>query len=461
MSARKLFLVLLFISPFLGLYLNGFSAALLLGTATTLAIYTMRRRASQERELVYLFVVLNQLMFMYCWYYAEGQIVLSTPDSHLHVPARAEEHAEPFVSIVLVDGMHNSSVPEYYQKTVDSLLETASPVLTREIIVSSSNSSLTGSKIPVVPRLSDGSEFIIFVSGKATFTADWMVGIVRELFVHRHRLVIPTLYLTKDIPLTGGAMISSERGQWFLTDPRELDRELPLIPIVTAVGVRRETLDKVGLERFTQLLYENKLLEISLLAWFCLDGIENTSYSKIVLRDSGSIPDHDWKAVEGELVDESVIASCNSNRSMDWFYEKFAKYDLDAKLKNFQVQIGTRKQDGSRKCLVANYDGTLGAQICEQANRNMLFFVLPGSGQNIRPVGFRTMCLDANSANLPGSKPILYTCTEHNRNQMFYLDVPDKIRWGSFCLAENDAGGIVLDFCNDDIDNQIFHPEYS
>ena len=460
MNYRRLYLVALLICPVLGLYLNGLSAAFLLITASAVTLYTMRRAVSQDREIVYLFVVLNQLMFMYCWYYADGQIVISVPDSHLDVSSGDLAYSEPFVSVVLIDGIRGNSSCLNYAETVDELQKTASPVLTREIVAPLSNSSTTEPGIPIVSRLSDSSDMIIFVSCNATFTPNWMVGIVRELFAHQTHIVTPTLYLNEEVLLTGGAMISSEKGLWVLTDPQALDRELPLIPVLSALGVSRTTLNRVGPDRMVQLLEQNKLLEISLLAWFCLDGIQNTSFSRILLRDSSTLPDHDWKSIEGETVDESVIASCNSDRTMEWFYEKFAKYDLDANLRMFQIQVGMRQPDGSRKCLVANYDNSLGTETCENGNAQMLFFIPKESAPSIRPVVFRTMCMDSGSAEKSGSKPILYICIERNRNQMFYFDGL-KIRWGSFCLTNQvDTGTVTLEFCKD-LDSQIFHPQYT
>jgi hypothetical protein len=459
MNSRRLYIVVLLISPLVGLYLNGFVASLVLVTTSAITLYTMRRQGSQDREIVYLFVILNQLMFMYCWYHADGQLVISVPDSHLEVSEENLVQSKPFVSVVLVDGMTNGTVSDDYSGTVEMLQRTSSPVLTREIVAPLYSSSTSQFSIPIVHSLSDSSDMIIFVSCKATFTDDWMVGIVRELFAHSEQMIVPTIFLSPESPLTGGAMLSSESGLWVMTNPRELDRDLPLIPVHTALGISRSILDKIGFQRFVQLLSQNRLLELSLLAWFCHSGIRNTSYSKMIMRDKSSIPQHDWKSVEGETVEETVIASCQSNRNMEWFYDKFVKYDAEAKVRVFRVEIGVREQDGSRTCLVANYNNSLGTQKCERDNRQMLFTVMEDPSPNIRSVLLHNTCLDANSADKPGSKPILYTCTERNRNQMFYFDNL-RIRWGSFCLSDNSSGEIVLEVCND-LENQIFRAEYS
>jgi hypothetical protein len=447
--------VSLLLNPLLGFWCNGSGSGLLIFLLSFTVLYTIRKNVYRNRKIIYAFNALNHILLIYCAYYTEGRITIKIPESHIFIPENELIRAEPFVSIVLVDGLNSSSCVNY-QATVTALVRTATPVLTREIVLPYVNESLSRSNPLLVSSLSEDSDMVIFVSCGVELMDNWMNGIVREIFSHSDQMIVPTLHITPRTPLTAGAMIASRSGMWFEINPRETEHDVPLIPRFSVLGMSRALVTTLKFSSILNLLSDNRILELSLTAWFCHGGIRSSGFSKVLLREK-SIPPHDWKGIEGDTVDEKVVASCNSSREMEWFYEKFAQYDPEAYIKVFEIQVGLRNNDGSRTCLMAHLNGTLGIARCDRENMQLMF-VIPPHAPAIKSVGIPGKCLDTNSVHSVGSNPILYTCTERNRNQMFYFD-GIQIRWGSFCLGKSERGEFTLEMCTDS-ETQVFYAEY-
>jgi|LauGreDrversion4_2_1035121.scaffolds.fasta_scaffold06404_5 hypothetical protein len=449
------YLVLLLVNPVLALLVNGRASGLLIFVVSYWVLHKMRTNVRSNPQIVYSFTTLNHILLVYCLYNSNTQLIFVVPEAHLYIPSDDGNRVNPFVSIVLVDSPNGTSCMNY-NESVDALLKSASPILTREIVAPLYNESVSGSGSAVVSGLSVDSDMVIYVSCCVELVDGWMNGIVRELFSHPHHMIVPTLYLFPNNPFASGAMISSASGMWLHINPGQTEWDVPLIPRFSVLGMSRSLVREITHPRILRLLAENRLVELSLMAWFCHGGVRSTGFSKVVLLEK-TPPLHDWKSIEGETVDEEVIASCNSKRDMEWFFDRFARYDPETPIKVFEVQVGLRRSDGSRMCLIANLNGTLGASLCDRRNPQLAFVIPPGDTPAIKSIGIPNNCLDTNSVYSVGSRPILYSCTERNRNQMFYLD-GTNIRWGSFCLTADESGEITLDACTGSA-TQIFYAE--
>ena len=450
--------------PLLGLVLNGIECGFLLSIVNLGGRYGFRWFALNNLESLYFFALVNEVMLIYCWYFSEAQLVISYPQSHFITLSDEIVSTVTFVSVVFMGEHTNGTLCADYQHQVDNLIETSSTIMTKEIVAPFYSVASTAAPLPVVSTVSTLSDFIIYVSCNATLSPNWMNGIIRDLFWNPDKLLIPTIVDREKNVVTAGAMISSGSGKWTLTGPNELDSDVPLVPVFSIIGLSRRLLERVTEPRLVTLLSQGRLLELSLYAWFCHGGIRGTTFSKVQMASESAVPEYHWKIHESETVDETVLSQCKSNRSMEWFFHKFNAYDDESEAGSFQIQIGLGESGGSRNCLIAKSDFSIGSEQCEQSNPYMRFRLggLDGQSQAIMSLGYRRMCLDSGAALTPGSKIILYMCVRNNRNQMFYFD-RGKIRWGSFCLADSRThNSVTLEVCTDDsIDTQIFRADYS
>jgi len=399
---------------------------------SAMAIVFARRLMSSQRRVVYLFIILNQLTMIYCNYLADRpQIVTFDPD-HL-VWNSTIPHSDGFVSIVLVPETGNVTTQEF-EKLIINLMEQSSPILAKEIVVPDLPSlNLSSSSIPIVPSISPKTEFIIFLAPYITVPPNWLDGIVREHLANPKHLIIPTL-ITENNQVMGG-MIGSVSGRWDLLpfDPR--DRIVPIIPFFSAVGVSRGHL---SIDRVRRLLVENRLLELSLYAWFCGEGISGTPFSSLTFAHV--LKPHDWRSIEGETVDEHVASYCGIKNDMEWFYSKFSDYDPDA-----SEQIRLIKALHGDQCMQVNLGNGLTVTECGRGNPLQIFRVYDNSSL-IRSLGANSLCFDSGGASEPGKELILYHCDRYSRNQQF-LVINEYIRWGSFCVNMHERR-ITLEICD-------------
>jgi hypothetical protein len=290
-------------------------------------------------------------------------------------------------------------------------------------------------------KLSPDPELVIFISSNVTVHEHWLDGMVREYFANKSRLIIPTTSFTTGKVMSG--MIGSVSGNWVAADFDPRIKTAPLIPYFSAVGVPSTHFALLSFERISILLLENRLLELSLNAWLCGEGIHATPFSMVESR-LAALPSYNWREHEGETVDENIVRSCNAKRDMNWFFEKFADYDPDGH--GQLVMLRLSDYEGRTEMCISTIDATtLSIQVCDRADIHQQFRRFVHS-QLIASVGRLNNCLDAGSATFPGQKLFIYSCDIFNRNQRFEM-MESKIRWGSFCLHAKNAS-VFLEYCN-------------
>ena len=422
MKVSYLYVTILLVSPLLAFTLNGFRIGLSVLLTSVAVVKVTRRKASSLRRMICLCVLINQLAIIHSVYRFKRPIVARNFTDEVFYES-ADSITRPFVSVVLLNS--NKTNQEDWDTTLLSLIANTSHVLAKEIVVGDVRSNHT-SKIPIVSSAnSTGGELTVYVKSGVQLPADWLNGFVREYLVDGTRVLVPEL-VTREGSEVSSAMLGSVTGELHLMPLSSQERRVPVILAFSVVGVP----SGVNMTNVGSLLLADKLVEVSLRAWFCFGGIYATRFTSVFM-DAAPLPN--WRSVEGEDVDEK-IEKCNG-RDIDWFYDEFREFDEEAPLPRFQIQ-------SESACVRLSTNNRLSMVACNSDDVSQLFTGFDFS-RLIRSVSNRNLCLDAGNAKEPGSTLIPYKCLRANRNQMFSFQ-QGRLMWGSCCVAK----GLVLEFCD-------------
>lgn len=139
-------------------------------------------------------------------------------------------------------------------------------------------------------------------------------------------------------------------------------------------------------------------------------------------------------------------------RAFGWFVERFRPIFVDKQmlaLETFLVgrQTGDSLASKPTECITAAEDSHLRLAPCNEEDVRQRFAQHFGNSA-LRSMHTRS-CLDAISAQVEGTEPILFICMQGNQNQEWQI-IDGRLRWGSFCLEEgrgNPGMGLALYEC--------------
>lgn len=348
--------------------------------------------------------------------------------SSLHNDPSVSSEVAPFVSIVLI-GQSNSSTADIYE-TLSCLQAFSSPLLAAEIVVPFGYTQSRVLNITTTHSVSPLTKYIVFVSIPTIVSPGWMNGIVRELMSDDLRIVVPVLRFTENRRLTA-AMISSVQGNLVPLMHTESSREVPIIPQFSVIGVSRKLF--LQFPNLTYLIETERVVELSLRAWFCFHGIAYTRFTSVEVRNPSS---SNWIALEGDDVDER-IKRCE--RNIDWFYDKFSEFDPDAivdlfRIRNFNSCLSLDTEKGPLSLSPCSFD-----QITQR-------FVLYNENRAIRSVRFPNVCFDAGITPNTSSPVLLLQCMPGKRSQEFKF-ITRRLMAGSFCVQAAANKSVNLEQC--------------
>lgn len=432
MRVSILYISLLVISPILAMLYAGCWVALGVLVSSVLTVRSSRKLQSLNRRMICLAVLINQLVVthsMFGYHMIPVDIVLQVPALELK-NEKGESDARPFVSIVLFET--DTSTHEELHATLRSIEDNTSTVLAAEVVVPTwvqLDSEFEGA-VPRSHSLSSSTDFIVFVCPSAQLNVDWLHGMVREFFANDMRMVVPVVSNKNGNKITA-AMIGSSSGKFVPQPYLEALKDVPVIPLISSLGVSRKIYTSVP--RFSDLVRAGKVVELSLRAWFCFEGIHFTRFTTVKVE---STPATNWRLLEGEAVDER-ITGCP--RDIVWFYSRFKEEDPDSQREKFVIKNGATDcvgLDDSRKLVVAK---------CDLRNPKQIFSLVD-EDRAIRSETPGNQCFDAGSADMIGRSPAMYHCMRKNRNQMFTFQ-DGRLMWGSFCLDVSKSGKLIFQYC--------------
>ena len=358
-----------------------------------------RGKTSALRRMICLCVLLNQLVLIHSITRMRSPRVFQLDVNELQFSSYSTS-PQPFVSLHILD---TNCTRSEFDETLSSLLRNSSIVLAKEIIIPPSKldwtTSVSDPTIPLKSSTSDSPTYQIYVKPGVTVSMDWLNGMVREFFAFPDSLIIPW---TSNF--YSGAMLNPNTGQLFTVS----NDEVPVIPGVSIVGVPTPMGSSV-----VELIAQNRVVELSLLAWFCFDGIRATHFTHTQVV---SLPD--WRSLESETLDERITCMGEPKMNISKFHEKFSEFNFDD-LPIFHIKLESN-------CLTVREDTILMEQ-CDDQDK----------GQQFKKVGTSSYmaqerCLDGGQ----GKKLIVYYCMRGNRNQMFQFK-RERLMWGSLCVNKN------------------------
>ena len=428
MRVSYLYVWLLLISPILSFVFNGWWEGLLVLASSIMAVKLTRGTPPSTRRMICLTVLINQLVIIHSIHYYYTQAPPPVSGVSAVSDAHVNSAAQPFVSVVLFQTQN--STEEELSQTLQSVQASTSAVLAREIVVPASIAADAKSLIPLVHTLSDTTDFIVYVAPSAVVNTDWLNGFVREFLANDSRLVIPIATSQAGTQVTS-AMMSSVSGKLVNMPYIEGNKRVPIIPVISALGVSRKVLSDIP--TLPRLLAENRLVELSLRAWFCFEGVIFTRFTTVRVNHP---PNLNWRELEGDMVDES-ITGCR--RNIDWFYGAFGDDDPEAKREDFSIKAGN-----GTNCVSVNNAQSLTVAPCDPTDKHQRFASVD-NGRSIRSMSLSTHCLDGASAENPGKPLIMYYCARNNRNQ-FFTFMAGRLMYSSFCV-DSEGGKLQLAFC--------------
>ena len=406
------------------------SSTISLGIVAGLLIISIFRFSRSDRR-TYLFVCLvNGIVFLHSFSRYNSSISVYFDVSNL-ASTGINQDAQPFVSVVLIK-QANSSNAEISQ-TLLSLTSNSSPVLVSEIVVPDGTTTSLTSEIPITNHLSPTSAYIFYVTASTKVSPGWMNGFLRELFSDDLRLAVPVVRIAGHNAFSS-AMISSSRGYLRPLFYSERENEVPIIPGFSVIGMSRKLFSHIP--NIVYLISTGRIVELSLRAWFCFNGIVSTRFTQVEVGNQ-YIPE--WRTHEGEDVDERIHA-CNHN--IDWFYTKFARFDDDAVSDVFFI----RSSEDSGLCL--SVSGSAKAILLKECRSHEIrqHFMFHDESRAIRSAQFPSLCFDSGFPPGNASAILLLQCIPSKRSQ-FFTFISQRIMSGSFCINKSGHRNVNLDLC--------------
>jgi hypothetical protein len=417
------------------------SLAMLLVSLATLQI--VRRLPLSTKRLVLIGILLNEVILTYSLHRLGTPEVVLFDAHELDVKAHAASFKpQPFISVVVVGDLPPD--PAF----ITGLLNNTPSILVKEIVIPSYAPPEPPS-IPIVPSLSDSTDFIIYISTAVTVDEGWMRGIVRELFANSTRLAVPVV-VTSDERKIASAIIGSADGRFRINPYLDREVEVPVIPVFSVIGISRSML--TAWPKFEELIRGNRLVELSLTAWFCFSGVRVSKHSEV---KRAGLEDHDWQRIEADDIDERIDACEHPSRDIEWYRKKFVDWDPESSDNLFQI-----RHVPSGECIIADGDSLILEQCGpESARLSPQVFTRSHDGLFIRSMADGFKCLDAASPGGPTpSHMILYPCLRGNRNQEFDFVHGQRLMWGSLCV-DSSRSPLILHDCTDR-PSQQFQPYF-